>query len=129
MVDEVRMAGEVVCLAVLKYKQAVFLQQLVAEDEVGQCLQPVQLIGRVGKHEVELRVAGLDVAEGIAAQREALVCFHFFHYFADEGVVVAVLLHAHYLLASARQQLDADAACPGKEVQGVQVAVLEVQVV
>jgi hypothetical protein len=56
----------------------------------------------------------LYVSEYIAADRQAFIGLEFFHYLADESVMVAVFLYADYLVAASGHKLDADAACAGK---------------
>lgn len=112
------MCFEVVFLAVFKHEKAVFFQQVVLEDEVGESLQTRQFVGRVGKDEVELLTASLNVLEYVATDRETTVGLDFLHDFADESVVVAVFLDADYLVASSGQQFDTDASCACKEVEG-----------
>lgn len=67
------MGLEVVLLAVFQYEQASFFQQVVFEDEVGKGFQAGQFIGWVGKDEVELLAASLNVFEHIATYGKAAV--------------------------------------------------------
>lgn len=66
MLDKMWMAGEVVGLAMLEDEDAVGLQQVVGEDEVGNGGQLFQNIGWVGEDEVELLTAALHETEHIA---------------------------------------------------------------
>lgn len=73
------MCFEVVFLAVFKHEKAVFFQQVVLEDEVGESLQTRQFVGRVGKDEVELFTASLNVLEYVATNGETAVGLDFLH--------------------------------------------------
>lgn len=105
MLHEVRMVCELVILAVFENKYSVLLQQLVFKDEVRYLRQFLQSIGRVGKDKVERLPATLDEAEGISTQRQhvgkLLPCaIQLLQAFADETVMVTVLLDTHHLTAS-----------------------------
>ena len=67
MLQIARMAHKIVGLAMLNDEDAVGLEQIVLEDEVGDGVDVVKGIGRVGKDEVELLAATLDKPEHIAA--------------------------------------------------------------
>lgn len=71
---KVRMSLETVFLSVFQNKEAVFFQQIVSEDEVGQGFQPGKLVGRIGKDKVELLASALDVFEYVTPYGQALVC-------------------------------------------------------
>ena len=122
MLNKVGMLREIVVLAVLEDKDALRLQQTVLEDEVGNSGQLLQGIGRVGKDEVELLVAGLNVTEDIGAKtlniERISLPFQLFDALQDEAVMVAVLLYADHLGTASRQELKRDAARAGEEVEG-----------
>lgn len=122
------MLGEVVILAVLEDEETVGLQQSALDDEVGQRGEFFQRIGRVGKDEVELLMAGLDESEDISAE-----CYHigdsppvirfathrgdsplcggeFFQAVLDEAMVVAVEFDADDATAATREKFEGDAA-------------------
>ena len=48
------MSFETVFLPVFQNEEAVFFQQVVFEDKVGQSFQPGKFVGRIGKDKVEL---------------------------------------------------------------------------
>ena len=50
---KVRMCVEIVFLAMFQYKNPVFLQLAIVENQVGQCGQLGQFVGRVGKDEIK----------------------------------------------------------------------------
>lgn len=118
MLHEGGMGGEVVVLAVLEDEDAVGLEQAVLEHEVGNGGQLGQCVGRVGEDEVELLVARLEEAEHVAAHEYVVARVELLHALGDEGSVVAVFLHAHHLLAAAREQFERYAARSGEEVEG-----------
>ena len=105
---------EVIGFSMFQHEQAVFFQQVVVENEVGQGFKLFEPVRRVGKDKVELLAAALYVSEYIAADRQAFIGLELFHYLADESVMVAVFLYADYLVAASGHKLDADAACAGK---------------
>ena len=57
MLDEMRMGGEVVILAMLEDEDAIRGEDALVEDKVGDLRQLLESIGRVGKDEVELLTA------------------------------------------------------------------------
>lgn len=126
---EVWVALEAIAFAMFEHEETTFFQKLVLEDEAGDSLQSFKFVGRVGKDKVKpVSVAG-DVLEYIAPNGQTAVGLHFFHNLADEAMVVAVFLHADHLLAAAAHQLDADAACTGKEVKRTESFIFEVNIV
>ena len=122
MLHEVGMLREIVVLAVLEDEDALRLQQAMPEDEIGNGGQLLQGIGRVGKDEVELLVAGLNVTEDIGAKtlniERLSLPFQLFNALKDKAVMVAVLLYADHLGTASRQELKRDAARAGEEVEG-----------
>ena len=131
--------GEIVVLAMFEDKDAVGLEQFALNDEVGQGLNFLQGVGRIGKDEVELLMAGLDEAEHIAAD-----CYHIrdsppvirsgrtaalsggggpsaelFQAVLNEAVVVAVELDADDATTATREQFEGDATRAGEEVEGL----------
>ena len=62
---EVGRAAEVVVLTVLQYEEGAGLQQAVCADELRQCGQLLQRVGRVGKDKVKLLFAAFDETKGI----------------------------------------------------------------
>ena len=67
MFHEVWIVGEVMVLAMLEDEDAVVFQQSASEDEAGDSGQFLEGIGRIGEDEIILLLAGLDIAEDIAA--------------------------------------------------------------
>ena len=68
MFHEVRIIREIVVLAMLEDEDTIFFQQSPFEDETGDGGQFLQGIGRIGKDEVKLLLARLDISEHIAAE-------------------------------------------------------------
>ena len=102
------MGREVVVFAVLKDEDAALFQQCFLEDEVRDCGQLLQRIGRVGKDEVVLLPAGLDEAENIATDRNQgerfLISRQLLDTLLDKTVVVAVQFYADHLTATTAEQ-------------------------
>ena len=117
MLQIARMAHKIVGLAMLYDKDAIGLEQIVLEDEVGDGIDVVKGIGRVGKDEVELLAATLDKPEHIAADEHVGIGAQLGHALADEVGMVAVGLDADHLRAASRQHLERYAARAGKEVE------------
>ena len=117
MLDKARVLREVVCLAVLEDKEAVLLQQVVAEDDVGQLGQLRQGVGRVGKDEVELLATLCEVLEDVAADGQRRRVLQLIEELADEAVVAHIELNADDAAATSAHELQRDAARPGKEVE------------
>ena len=124
--------GEIVVLAVFEDKDAIGFEQSAIEDEVGQRGEFLEGVGRIGKNEVELLMAGLDESEDISAE-----CYHigdsppvirfathrgdsplcggeFFQTVLDEAVVVAVEFYADDAAAATRQKFKGNAARAGE---------------
>ena len=129
------MLGEIVVLTVFENKDAVGFEQSALEDEIGQRGEFLEGIGRVGKDEVELLVAGLDETEDVAAD-----CYHIgdsppvirfathsgggpsaklLQAVLNEAVVVAVEFDADDVTAASREQFKGNAARAGEEVEGL----------
>ena len=98
---KVRMIFEIVFLPVFQNEQAVFFQQVVLENKVGNRFQSFQFIRRIGKNEVELFASSLDELEYIAADGDAFIGLYFLHNLADKGVVIPVFFNADYPVAAA----------------------------
>ena len=86
------------------------------------------VVWRVGEDEIELFVAFLDVFEYICTHRETFVGLDLTHDLGDEGQVLRVLLDGNDTVASSGNQLDADATCAGKQVEGCDT-ILEINVI
>ena len=129
MLHEAGVGVEGVALAVLQNEEPAGLQQGASQDKVGQGRQLLQLVGRVGKDQVEGAVRGAQEAEHVGVYGEPPVLLQLAYDAADEGVVVAVLLDGHHPGTAAGHQLEADAARAGKEVEGLHPVFLEVIVV
>lgn len=104
VLHEMRMVGEVVVLAVFQNEYSFRLQKVFFENEVGQCGQLGQRIGRVGKNEVELLPAAFQKAEHVAPQGNACLCAQLLEAVGDEAVMVAVELDADHLPTAAWHQ-------------------------
>ena len=126
VVNEMRMRLEGVVLAMLQDEDAVGSKQVVLEDKIGQGGELLKRIGRIGKDKRELLVAGLEEAEGVAADEQVVVSTNLLHALSDEAGVVTVCLHADDLCASPGEHLQRDAAGAGKEVEGGDAVEVEV---
>ena len=71
VLEEVGMLGEIVVLAVFEDEEPVGLEQTALDDEVGQCGEFLEGVGRVGKDEVELLFAGT-----YAYRKSSIECWH-----------------------------------------------------
>ena len=60
MLHKVGMLREIIVLAVLEDEDAVCFQQVLLEDKTGNGRQLLQGIGRIGKDEIELLMAGKE---------------------------------------------------------------------
>jgi len=117
LLDESGMAGEVVFGPVFQYEQSVGGQEAGAEDLVGQGVESLDGVGRVGEHQVEGLGANVQEVEDVVphdlhaayAQRGGRL--------ADEGGVGGVHLHRHDVAAAPGGHLEADAASAGEEVK------------
>jgi len=94
VVEEMGMRCEVVVFAVFKDEDSIFLEQIVRQDQVRDGRQFLQGVGRVGKDKVELLLACLDEAEGIATQGNTDIRVQFAQTLSDEPVMVAILFYA-----------------------------------
>ena len=75
----------------LKDKDAILLQQVFLENQVGNLGQFFQSVWRVGKDKVELLLTRLDETEDISADGNGgIVGREFFETFLYEAVVVTV---------------------------------------
>lgn len=117
MLHEVRIAGEVVVLAMLKHKDAIGLQQSLLEDETRNLGQLFQGIRRIGKDEVELLFARLDETEHVATKGDADLGIELLQAIGDETVVVAIHLNADDMGAATRYEFEGDAARTREEVE------------
>lgn len=85
------MLGEIIVFAMLKDKDAVVLQQVLLENQIGNLRQFFQSVWRVCKDKVKLLSARLDEAEDISADGNGgIVNREFFQTFLYETVVVPV---------------------------------------
>ena len=105
-------------LPMLQDEDAILFQQLLLEDEVWYALQFWQGVRRIGKDEVKLHVASLQILEDVCVQHQAVGGFYLAHHLVDELVVVSVFLDAHHLVAPSREQFQADTSRSCKEVEG-----------
>lgn len=106
MLDEMRMGGEVVILAMLEDEDAIRGEDALVEDKVGDLRQLLESIGRIGKDEVKLLSARLDEAEDIAADGSAHICAEFLQTLGYEGMVVAVGLNTHHTGTTSRHEFE-----------------------
>ena len=81
----------------LKHKNTVRGKQVIAEHQVWNIGKVLQLIRRIGKNEIKLRVAGTDVFEYISFYGKAFVCLDSIHDLAYKVVVGRVFLYAHHM--------------------------------
>ena len=114
---EMGMGREVVVGTMLEDEQSVGSEEGTGEDEVGQLGQPLEGVGWVGKNNVERSGNASEVAEHIGLNRMPGGVGKLMAYLINIGVVGEVPLHGNHLAAAARQELEADAARAGKEVE------------
>lgn len=118
VIQEPGVVGEVVVLAMLENEDAVLVQEISAQDQVGNLRQFLQSVRRVGKDEVELLVATLQKTEHVATNQDIPVFVQLLEALADEVGVVTVGLHADHLLAATRHQFERDASRASEKVEG-----------
>ena len=118
MFHEVRMQGEVIVFAMFKDKHTLLFQESFLEDEVWYRRQFLQGVGGIGKDEVILLLARLDISEHISTQGDASSGIQFFQTVLYETVVISVEFHANHLTASSGEQFEGDAACTREKVEG-----------
>ena len=53
----------------------------------------------------------------ISTDRQAFVCLHLFHDFADESMMGSVFLHTDDAVTPTLNQLYTDTACTGKQIE------------
>lgn len=117
VLNESGMSCEVVVLAVLKAENAVLSKDAFRQNKVGQVGQCLQLIGWVGKDELELLVAAFYESEYIALDECMVVCPYFGDALTDKTCVVAVGFHTDHLLAAPRKQFERYAARAREQVE------------
>ena len=105
-------------LAMLQDQQSLLTQQTMVEDDVGNVREVLQLVGRIGKDDVELLMTTAQVLEDVAADGQSGLIAQLVQEPLDETIVQAVLLDADDAAAPTREQFKRDAARTGKEVQG-----------
>jgi len=118
VLDEAGVLGEVVGFAVLEDKETVGLEEVAAEDDVGQFGDLRQDVRRVGEDEVELLTALGHELEGIAANGQCCRVLQLIEELLDEAVVAHVKLHADDAPAASADEFERDAARAGEEVEG-----------
>ena len=102
MLYKVRIAGEVIVLAMFENEYAIGLQEILLEYKGGNLGQLFQSVRRIGKDEVKLLLARLDETEGVATKWDAHLCIQFLQTVGYKTVVVAVHLYANHVGATAR---------------------------
>ena len=126
MLKEVRALAEVVVLAVLKHKQAVFFEQRGTHHPVRQFAQFWQRIWRVGKHKTKSLVATVYEAQSVPAHGAPSLVGQGFLTLGNEAVMTPVLLHRHHALATTREQLQRYAPSSSEEVECLRFFKVEV---
>ena len=127
MLQESRMVGEIVVLAMLENEDALFVEKIAIEYEVWNLGELLQCVWRIGKDEIELLLACSQEAEYIATNQKILVFAQFLEALSDKVGMVAVSFYTDDTLAATGNQFQGDAACAGKEVEGCNI--LEVYVI
>ena len=112
--------------AVLKDKHTLRLQESFLEDEVRYRRQFLQSVWRIGKDEVILLFARLDITEHITTEGDASGGIQFFQTVLYKTVVVSVHFHAHHLTTSSGEQFQSDAACTREQVEGYGILKVEI---
>ncbi len=128
MLEESGLLGEVVVFAVLEDKDAVGLQQVVAEDEAREGCEVLEGVGRVGEDEVELLMTFLQETEHVATDEDVVCRADLLHALGDEGGVVAISLHTDDGCTAAGEHLKRDAAGTGEEVEGGGVVEVDIAI-
>lgn len=118
VLDEAGMLGEVVLLAVLEDKETVGLEEVAAEDDVGQFGDLRQDVRRVGKDEVELLAALCHVLKGVGTNGKGCGVLQLVEELLDEAMVTDIELHADDASAASADELQRNAARAGEEVEG-----------
>ena len=118
MLDEARMLGKIVGLAVLQHEEAALLEQGAGENNVGQYGELRQSVGRVGKDEVELLTAFGDELEDVGADGECCGVLQLVEKLLDKAMVTHIKLNADDATATATDEFQRDAARAGEEVEG-----------
>ena len=126
MLDEVRVAGEVVVLAMFEHEDTIGLQQSLLKDKTGNLGEFFQGIGRIGKDKVKLLLARLNETEHVATKWNAGLGIELLQTVGDETVMVAIHLYADDMGAATRYQFEGDAARTREEVEGC--GILKVQI-
>ncbi len=117
MFHKVRVIRKVILLAVFEYEYSIVFQHICLEYPFRYGMKFGQSVWRISKDEVELLFASLYEAENVAAYRNAVVDAEFSHALFYKGMMVAVCLHAYYLLATSRYEFERNAASTGKHVE------------
>ena len=85
MLQESWMVGKIVVLAMFENEDALFVEKIAIQYEVWNLGELLQCVWRIGKDEIELFMAFLNVFENICSHWEAFVCLYFTHDLRDEG--------------------------------------------
>ena len=112
--------------AVLKDKHTLRLQESFLEDEVRYRRQFLQSVWRIGKDEVILLFARLDITEHITTEGDASGGIQFFQTVLYKTVVVSVHFHANHLTTSSGEQFQGDTACTREQVEGGGILKVEI---
>lgn len=118
MLHESRVGGEVVLLAVLQHKQAIILEQIPTQDDIGKFWYLRQSIRRVGKNEIELLAALRYELEDIGTNGHGRRVLQLIDKLLDEAVVTYVKLYADNMATATADELERNASRPRKEVKG-----------
>lgn len=97
MFYEVWMVAKVIRLTMLKDEESIGLDKVAGHDDVGEFGQVWQLVGRIGKDNVELLIAACQVLEDIATHGNARLIAQLLKEALDKTVVQTVLLYADNL--------------------------------
>lgn len=117
MVDDIRMLRKIVVFSVFENENPIGTQQVMLENQVGNRRKRFQLIGRIGKNQVELPLRGFDEAKNVLSDDDVTLGLELLGAIFDELHVLRIHFYAHDWVAASRQHFKRDAARARKEVE------------
>ena len=112
--------AEIVVFAVFDYNDSARSEHLRAKDFDGDRGEIGHVVGWVGEDDVELLGAAVDKLQGVAFDEGEVVDIELSGNFFNEIILCHSLFYGGDISASARQKLESDGACAGKEVKSLQ---------
>jgi len=117
VLNEARMLGEIILLAVLQDEKTAFAEQASTKDDVGQLRYLRQSIWWVGKDKVELLATLRNILEDITANGQSRCVLQLVKELLDEAMMACIKLHTNDATATATDEFKRDAARSGEEVE------------